>query len=122
MFGAVSRARSGVGHVLISAPVSPIIQFTPGVYVWTIPPASQPALISGYRTDLDVHRSFILSELDTFGAEPKTLGLPPFTGLQISTYWRAHEGDTAGDYSVGFPAWDAILNNCLLYTSDAADE
>ncbi len=83
------------------------IKFHPGTYLWYMPGSVNG--VSGYRIDLATQRNQLLSFIDSIASEPA------IRGIQVAVYWRTLEGDTAGDYSPGFAALDAILAKCAQY-------
>ncbi|MGE0114241.1 MAG: hypothetical protein AB7T07_05085 [Steroidobacteraceae bacterium] len=83
------------------------IKWHPGHYAWYVPGAVNG--VSGYRIDLATHRDSILTFIDSIANEPT------IKGIQVAVYWRALEGNTAGDYSAGFAALDALLARCAKY-------
>jgi hypothetical protein len=109
MFATLQSRRAGAPVVLTGSSPSQQIRFNHGVYAWYAPGADVNG-VSGFRVDIDVpQRQQFLGFLDTL------LGEPSITGVQVAVYWRTLEGDTAGDYSPGFAAIDAILARCQLY-------
>lgn len=90
-----------------AAAPSGAIKWHPGNYAWYIPAAVNG--VSGYRVDVASHRNSILSFIDSIGDESS------LKGVQIVVYWKALEGDNAGDYSAGFAALDEILARLQKY-------
>jgi hypothetical protein len=89
---------------IIIPPVEPpvagaAIKWHPGNYAWYSPGAVNG--IGGYR--LDYHLQSYLNFIDSICGEST------IKGIQIVVYPKALEGDTAGDYSPGFKAVDAVL-------------
>lgn len=83
------------------------IKWHPGNYAWYIPGAING--VSGYRVDVTEHRNSILNFIESIKNEPSV------KGIQIVVYWKALEGDNAGDYAPGFKALDEILARLQKY-------
>ena len=91
----------GASCITLNTSVTGAIKFHPGTYLWYMPGAVNG--VSGYRIDQPAQRTQLVNFMDTVCSDAS------IKGFQVAVYWRALEGDTAGDYSPGFSALDAIL-------------
>jgi len=83
------------------------MKWHPGSYAWYSPGSTDG--VPGYRFDVPQYRDSILSFLDSIKNEPSV------KGILVAGYPRSFEGDTAGDFSAGFAATDAILARAQQY-------
>ena len=84
-----------------AAPSGKSIKWHPGTYVWYAP--SAVGGVPGHRVDLATQRAQFLTFVNSICSESS------ISGVQLFGLWRTFEGDTAGDYSAGFAAVDALL-------------
>ena len=101
--GVTRRLRLALVPVATASPAvvaSPTVgmKWNPGHYAWAGKFRIQD------KETLDTILAFIDSIADS----------PEIRGIQVHAYWSALEGNTAGDYSAGFAAVDAILARCAL--------
>jgi hypothetical protein len=77
------------------------VKWHPGIYAYYTPGSASGG--PGHRWDLPAQRTQLLGFIDSICSETA------IKGISIIPVWRTLEGDTAGDYSAGFAAVDAVL-------------
>ena len=101
---------SSYGNVVsgsLSGGSSSAIKLHQGIYIYMVPGAVSG--IPGHRWDQSAQLAQLLSWVDEIGAMPNIVGICP------TAIWKTLEGNTAGDYTAGFAAVDAILARLALY-------